>query len=130
MGKRGYERHNPKKRVASAGTFADHDFAKMIETVKYSGKSDRKIMRFRIDPAGEHRQDKILREVANVVRRKDAPALLRKGLKLGAIGEPDKNGWPERIRAVAEKDTVLQARMDAVGSCQGCPLTPRDPAGK
>lgn len=53
MGKRCYERLNPKKRLAPAGTFADHDLAEMIKTVKYSGKSDRKKSgRFRIDPAG------------------------------------------------------------------------------
>ena len=55
MGKRGYERLNQKNRVAPAGTFADNDLAKMIETVKYSGKSDhkKKSGRFRIDPASE-----------------------------------------------------------------------------
>lgn len=132
MGKRGYERLNQKNRVAPAGTFADNDLAKMIETVKYSGKSDHKKNPgdFGLTPPANHPQDKTLCEVANVVRRKDALALLKKGLKLGTIGVPDKNGWPKRIWAVAENDTVLEAQMDAVGSYHGYPLTPRDPVGK
>lgn len=81
-------------------------------------------------PPANHRLDKTLCDVAEVFRRKDALALLKKGLKLGTIGEPDKNGWPKRIWAVAQNGTVLEAQMDAVGSYHGYPLTPRDPAGK
>lgn len=132
MGKKRYVRYNPKKRIAPVGTFADHDLANMIKTVEYTGKSDHKRNPgdFGLTPPANHRQDKTLCEVANVVRRKDALALLKKGLKLGTIGVPDKNGWPKRIWAVAQNDTVLEAQMDAVGSNHDYPLKPRDPVGK
>ena len=129
MSKNRYRRCNPKRSIAPAGTFADHDLAKMVKTVEYTGKSDHERNRgdFGLTPPAGPRPGKTLCDTAEILRKEQALALLKKGLKLGTIGKPDKNGWPRRIWAVANNDAVLEAQMDAAGSYHGYPLAPRDP---
>ena len=110
--------------MAPKGTFSDREIMSMIAQVAYSGNPVHKKHRgdFNLIPPAIHRPRKSLCDLSGIFRREQALSLLKRGLELGTVGKPGKDGWPKRIWAIAENGMLLEARSDAVGNYHGYPL--------
>ena len=118
-----------RRRLAPRGTYADQVLLSMIQNVKYSGNPVHKKHpgNFALSPPANHRPGKTLCDYSGIFRKEDALALLRRGMELGTISMPGKDGWPRRIWAVGESEMLLEAQPDAIGSYHGYPLISKDP---
>lgn len=120
---------NPKRLIADGIGQADLD--RLSERVRYGGNPEHKRNPgdFGLTPPSFPRPDKTLCDLAGVLRRTDAEALLRKGIKLGLVSQQTRDGYPQNVWAVSNGLVPLEAQLEnpGNGTYHGYPM-PEDDA--
>jgi len=126
---RRYGKFNPKRRLASSGTYSQLELTKFMEDVRYMGNPEHKRNpgNFGLTPPAKPRRGKTLCDEAGILNRTKALEYLRQGLERGAVSEQSVDGWPKIVWSVTEDGTALEAQRDGTGSYHGYPMPEEDP---
>ena len=91
---------------------------------------------FKLTPPSGARLGKSLCDAAGIFSHKEALSLLKRGMCLGLVSSQERNGFPQNIWAVVERNgklIPLEAQLhmsgveDSEGQYHGYPLYPSDP---
>lgn len=125
---RRYNKFNPKRRIAVAGSLPQSELDRLAEEVTYSGNPEHKRSPgdFGLIPPASPRRAKTLCDICAVFRKDEALGLLREGLRRGSVSEVFIDGWPKQIWAITKSGIVLEAQRDGVRCYHGYPLAPGD----
>jgi hypothetical protein len=84
---------------------------------------------FCLTPPSKPHPDKTLCDSVNLFTKKAAQDFLQQGLQNGMISMQTRNGWPQNIWWITDKQQPLEAQLDnqEKGTYHGYPLTQADP---
>jgi hypothetical protein len=103
----------------------------LASQAQYGGNPEHKINPgdFKLTPPSSPRAGKSLCDSVKVFTRKDALALLRKGIRIGLISDRVEGNWPKNVWSVMDDATPLEAQLDSSeqGSYHGYPMQKEDP---
>jgi hypothetical protein len=120
---------SPKRSLSSAPVQAD--LARWAAQVRYGGnpEHERNPGDFGLTPPSAPRADKTLCDLAGILQRANALALLREGIRRGLVSEQVRGNYPQNVWAVTEDEIPLEAQLEnrANGTYHGYPMSAEDP---
>ena len=126
-------RFHPGRRIRTTGHAPDDMqlLERLAARVRYSGNPAHKRNPgdFDLVPPAAPRQGATLCDEAQVFRRADAEALLKRGIRAGLISERCEQEWPAQVWAVRDDGVVFEAQLENAekGEYHGYPMPLGDP---
>ena len=107
------------------------DLSNLASQAQYGGNPEHKMNPgdFNLTPPSYPRPGKSLCDSVKVFTRKEALALLRKGIKTGLVSDRFTDLWPKNVWSVMDDGIALEAQLESSeqGSYHGYPMQKEDP---
>ncbi len=122
---------NSKRKMLNLEECNFQDLSNLASQAQYGGNPEHKMNPgdFKLTPPSSPRQSKSLCDSVKVFTRKEALALLRKGIKNGLVSDRVVGQWPKNVWSVMDDETLLEAQLESCekGAYHGYPLPKEDP---
>ena len=124
-------RFNPKRKMLDLEKCDFQDLSNLASQAQYGGNPEHKMNPgdFNLTPPSYPRPGKSLCDSVKVFTRKEALALLRKGIKTGLVSDRFTDLWPKNVWSVMDDGIALEAQLESSeqGSYHGYPMQKEDP---
>lgn len=122
---------NPKRKMLNLEECNFQSLSDLASQAQYGGNPEHKRNPgdFNLTPPGSPRSAKSLCDSVKVFTRKEALALLRKGIKNGLVSDRFIERWPKNVWSVIDNETPLEAQLESSGqgAYHGYPMPKNDP---
>lgn len=107
------EGNNPKRRIAKLGFFTGRELGGLASAAQYEGSALHKTRPadYGFEPQVAPRPAKSICDGMRVIRRDEAQALLRAGIRLGMVSSHLEGDWPKYVWAVDDSGEVYEAKL-------------------
>jgi hypothetical protein len=122
---------NPKRKMCNLEECDFQHLSDLASKVQYGGNPEHKKNPgdFNLTPPSSPRSAKSLCDSVKVFTRKEALAVLRKGIKNGLVSDRFIGQWPKNVWSIMDDETPLEAQLESSeqGSYHGYPMPKEDP---
>ncbi|MDB9310574.1 hypothetical protein PN471_18490 [Aphanizomenon sp. CS-733/32] len=122
---------NDKRKMLNLEECDFQHLSDLASKAKYGGNPEHKRNPgdFNLTPPSSPRKKKSLCDSVKVFTRKEALALLRKGIKMGLVSDRSTGFWPKNVWSIMDDGTPLEAQLESSeqGSYHGYPMQKTDP---
>ncbi len=121
--------YNPKRKLAPQPNLANcHALAAQIQYVG-SPLHKKNPGDFGLTPPSKPHPNKTLCDSIHLFSKKTAQSLLKQGVLKGMVSAQERNGWPQNIWWMTDKQEPVEAQLDnqEQGTYHGYPLSTADP---